>query len=71
MEWVRKATGSAVVIVNGRGEVLVLRRSYPPFDWVLPGGNAEVGESPVETALRIPKRSRSTASSRRVASRSR
>jgi|SRR5579859_5085436 len=52
MEWVRKATGSAMVIVNGRGEVLVLRRSYPPFDWVLPGGNAEVGESPVETALR-------------------
>jgi 8-oxo-dGTP diphosphatase len=29
-----------------------MRRAYPPFDWVLPGGNAEAGESPVETALR-------------------
>ena len=29
-----------------------MRRSYPSFDWVLPGGNAEAGESPVETALR-------------------
>jgi 8-oxo-dGTP diphosphatase len=52
MEWARKATGSAVVITNERGEVLVLRRSCPPFDWVLPGGGAEAGESPIETALR-------------------
>lgn len=52
MEWVRKATGSAVVIVNGDGAVLMMRRAYPPHDWVLPGGNAEVGESPVETAIR-------------------
>lgn len=44
--------GSAVVITNPRGDVLVMRRSYPPHDWVLPGGLAEAGESPVETATR-------------------
>jgi 8-oxo-dGTP diphosphatase len=52
VEWVRKATGSAVVITDPSGSVLLLRRAYPPFDWVLPGGNAEAGESPVDTALR-------------------
>jgi 8-oxo-dGTP pyrophosphatase MutT (NUDIX family) len=52
VEWVRKATGSAVVITDPAGRVLFRRRAYPPFDWVLPGGNAEAGESPVETALR-------------------
>jgi len=52
MEWVRKATGSAVVMTDPSGRVLLLRRAYPPFDWVLPGGNAEAGESPVETATR-------------------
>lgn len=52
MDWVRKATGSVVVMVDPSGRVLVLRRSYPPGDWVLPGGNAESGESPVETAVR-------------------
>jgi len=52
MDWVRKAIGSAVVISGQSGRVLLMRRAYPPFDWVLPGGNAEAGESPVETAIR-------------------
>ncbi|HEY7527464.1 MAG TPA: NUDIX hydrolase [Candidatus Limnocylindria bacterium] len=52
MEWARKATGSAVVVTRGDGTVLLLRRAYPPHDWVLPGGNAEAGESPTDTALR-------------------
>lgn len=52
MEWVRKATGSAVVIQDPSGQVLLVRRAYPPGDWVLPGGNAEADESPVETATR-------------------
>src|SRR5689334_4787617 len=34
------------------GRILLVRRAYPPFDWVLPGGNAEAGESPNETAKR-------------------
>lgn len=55
MEWVRKATGSAVVITDPSERVLLVRRAYPPFDWVLPGGNAEAGESPVETATREVK----------------
>lgn len=29
-----------------------MRRAYPPHDWVLPGGNAEASESPLETATR-------------------
>jgi 8-oxo-dGTP diphosphatase len=41
-----------VVITNDVGEVLLVRRTYPPFDWVLPGGLAEDNESPTETALR-------------------
>jgi 8-oxo-dGTP diphosphatase len=44
--------GSAVVLVNDEGEVLLMRRAYPPGDWILPGGNAQRGESPVETAVR-------------------
>jgi 8-oxo-dGTP diphosphatase len=52
MEWVRKATGSAMVIVDEKGAVLLVRRSYPPYDWVLPGGNADAGESPADTASR-------------------
>ena len=52
MEWVRKASGSAVVVTDSSGRVLLLRRAYPPHDWVLPGGNAEALESPVDTARR-------------------
>jgi ADP-ribose pyrophosphatase YjhB (NUDIX family) len=52
MKWVRKALGCAIVLVDREGRVLVLRRAYPPHDWVLPGGNAEAGESPVETVRR-------------------
>lgn len=52
MRWARKATGSAAVIVNPRGEVLLVRRAYTPNDWVLPGGNADADESPVETVVR-------------------
>ena len=52
MDWVRKATGSAVIVLNEDGHVLLVRRAYPPHDWILPGGNAEEGESPTETAIR-------------------
>jgi ADP-ribose pyrophosphatase YjhB (NUDIX family) len=52
VDWIRKATGSAVVLADDSGRVLLLRRAYPPHDWVLPGGNAEPNESPSETALR-------------------
>ena len=52
MEFVRKASGSAVVMTDADGRVLLVRRAYAPFDWVLPGGIASADESPVETALR-------------------
>ena len=52
MDWPRKATGSAAVITNEAGDVLLVRRAYAPHDWVLPGGIAEVGESPVDTVVR-------------------
>ena len=52
MEYARKATGSAAAITDAQGRVLLVRRNYPPHDWVLPGGNAEPGESPIETVLR-------------------
>lgn len=52
MEWVGKATGSAAIITDEGGRVLLVRRAYPPFDWVLPGGNAQAGESPVDTVVR-------------------
>jgi ADP-ribose pyrophosphatase YjhB (NUDIX family) len=52
MQWVRKATGSAAVILDEEGRVLLVRRAYPPHDWVLPGGNAEAKESPVDTVVR-------------------
>lgn len=34
------------------GHVLLVRRAYPPNDWVMPGGNAEAGESPIATMQR-------------------
>src|SRR5437868_3483793 len=44
--------GSAAVIVNGNGEVLLVRHTYGKCNWELPGGAAEEGESPVDTAIR-------------------
>jgi ADP-ribose pyrophosphatase YjhB (NUDIX family) len=52
LDWARKATGSAVVLADDDGRVLLLRRAYTPYDWVLPGGGAEADESPTATALR-------------------
>jgi ADP-ribose pyrophosphatase YjhB (NUDIX family) len=44
--------GSAAALVTPDGRVLLMRRAYPPHDWVLPGGNAEANESPTETLRR-------------------
>lgn len=52
MEYARKATGSAAVIQEGQGKVLLVRRAYPPHDWILPGGIAESDESPADTVRR-------------------
>lgn len=43
--------GCAVVITNLSGDVLLLRHSYGPDVWSLPGGGVEPGEDP-EVAIR-------------------
>ena len=43
--------GCAVVITNLSGDVLLLRHSYGPKVWSLPGGGISAGEDP-EAALR-------------------
>lgn len=52
MAYARKATGSTAIIRNQNGLVLLLRRAYPPWDWILPGGIAEQDESPADTVRR-------------------
>lgn len=50
----RKAplAGCAVVITNLDGDVLLLRHSYGPKVWALPGGGVELGEEPADAARR-------------------
>ena len=52
IDYVRKAVGSAAVITDHEARVLLVRRNYWPHDWVLPGGVAELDESPMETVIR-------------------
>lgn len=44
--------GSAVIIVNKNGSILLQQRKYPTGKWCLPGGLMELGESTIETAKR-------------------
>jgi 8-oxo-dGTP diphosphatase len=52
MHYVRKAMGCAAALTTPDGRVLLVRRAYPPGDWVMPGGNAEADESPLLTLRR-------------------
>jgi 8-oxo-dGTP pyrophosphatase MutT (NUDIX family) len=47
-----KKLGAAAVILNEHGHVLLVRHSYGPLNWEIPGGHAEADESMVETVLR-------------------
>ena len=47
-----KKLGAAAVILDTQGRVLLVKHTYGPLNWELPGGGAEEGESIVETALR-------------------
>lgn len=47
-----KLLGAAAAIHDEAGRVLLVKHSYGMFNWELPGGGAELNESPVETALR-------------------
>jgi ADP-ribose pyrophosphatase len=44
--------GSAVIIRNAEGAVLLQKRRYPVNCWGIPGGLMELRESPEETAIR-------------------
>jgi len=46
--------GSAVILENEKGEILLIKRKYNPAKgrWVLPGGGIKFGENSKETAKR-------------------
>ena len=46
------AVGAACAIFDERGRVLLVRHAYGRLNWELPGGAAEPGEAPDETARR-------------------
>jgi 8-oxo-dGTP diphosphatase len=52
--WARasKSITAAAVILNSHGDVLLVKHSYGPLNWELPGGGAERDESPTQTAVR-------------------
>jgi 8-oxo-dGTP diphosphatase len=44
--------GAAAVVLDSHARVLLVRHTYGPLNWELPGGESEPGESVLETALR-------------------
>ena len=48
----RPIAGVSVVITNLSGDVLLLKHSYGPDVWGLPGGGLKPGEDPAAAALR-------------------
>lgn len=44
--------GVSVIVTNLTGDVLLLKHSYGPPVWALPGGGLRRGEDPLECALR-------------------
>ena len=46
------AMGGACVLFDADGRVLLVRHTYGRLNWELPGGGAEPGEAPPETAIR-------------------
>jgi 8-oxo-dGTP pyrophosphatase MutT (NUDIX family) len=47
-----KLLGSAAVIPDDQGRVLLVKHSYGRLNWEIPGGLAELHESATENALR-------------------
>ncbi|MDP9467409.1 MAG: NUDIX hydrolase [Chloroflexota bacterium] len=48
----RTAIGAACAIFDAEGRVLLVHHTYGRLNWELPGGLAEAGEAPNETARR-------------------
>ena len=59
MEAENKFTAAMVVVLNGDGKFLLLKRStdsnWMPEKWAIPGGHIEKGESPRTAAVRETK----------------
>ena len=47
-----KSIGAAAIIVDREGKLLLVQHTYGRRNWELPGGAAEINESPLETAQR-------------------
>jgi 8-oxo-dGTP diphosphatase len=52
MEWSVRRLGAAAVILDQQDRVLLVRHTYGHFNWEIPGGASEPGESVMDTALR-------------------
>ena len=52
VHWRGRRVGSAVVVLDDRGRVLLVRHTYGRLNWELPGGVSEPGENFADTALR-------------------
>ena len=50
--WPGKRLGAAAAVFDDQGRVLLVKHSYGPLNWELPGGAVESGESVVEAAVR-------------------
>ena len=48
----RTADGASVIAQDLSGQVLLVRHSYGPAGWALPGGGLRRGESPIAAAER-------------------
>lgn len=44
--------GVRVVVLNARGHVLMVRHTYAPFVWMLPGGGIDTNENSSDAAVR-------------------
>jgi 8-oxo-dGTP pyrophosphatase MutT (NUDIX family) len=52
VRWPERRVGAAAVVLDDSGQVLLVRHTYGRFNWELPGGASEPGETVAETALR-------------------
>jgi 8-oxo-dGTP diphosphatase len=47
-----RGTAAGAVILDEQQRVLLVKHSYGPLNWEIPGGAAELDETPTQTALR-------------------
>jgi 8-oxo-dGTP diphosphatase len=52
VHWRPRLIGAAAAVFDEAGRVLLVRHTYGRFNWELPGGASEPGETFAETALR-------------------